>query len=38
MARSAACCRAESLAIPLRHKRGGSDFVTDKNKQVTHDP
>jgi hypothetical protein len=26
------------LLIPPRHKRGGFYFVTDKNKQVAHDP
>ncbi|WP_178128981.1 hypothetical protein [Pseudomonas sp. ANT_J12] len=25
------------MFTPLRHKRVGFDFVTDKNKQVTHD-
>jgi len=25
------------LLTPPRHKRVGFDFVTDKNKQVTHD-
>ncbi|WPX15832.1 hypothetical protein RHM58_17055 [Pseudomonas sp. 10S4] len=25
------------MFIPPRHKRVGFDFVTDKNKQVTHD-
>ncbi len=27
--------KVTTLLIPLRHERGGSDFVTDKNKQVT---
>ena len=26
-----------ALSTPLRHKRVGFDFVTDKNKQVTHE-
>ena len=26
-----------ALFTPLRHKRVGFDFVTDKNKQVTHE-
>ncbi|MCH4881109.1 hypothetical protein EQV97_27615 [Pseudomonas sp. TMW22090] len=26
-----------ALLTPLRHKRVGFDFVTDKNKQVTHE-
>ncbi|MCJ7957738.1 MAG: hypothetical protein MUW57_14630 [Pseudomonas sp.] len=25
------------MFTPPRHERGGFDFVTDKNKQVTHD-
>ena len=29
--------RLSALFTPLRHKRFGFDFVTDKNKQVTHD-
>ncbi|KAA5846508.1 hypothetical protein F2A37_07680 [Pseudomonas chlororaphis] len=29
--------RLSALFTPPRHKRGGFDFVTDKNKQVTHD-
>ncbi|MPQ67434.1 hypothetical protein GC387_12430 [Pseudomonas sp. MWU12-2323] len=30
--------RLPALFTPSRHKRDGFDFVTDKNKQVTHDP
>jgi hypothetical protein len=29
--------RLPVLFTPPRHKRDGFDFVTDKNKQVTHD-
>ena len=29
--------RPSALFTPPRHKRVGFDFVTDKNKQVTHD-
>jgi hypothetical protein len=29
--------RLSALFTPPRHKRVGFDFVTDKNKQVTHD-
>jgi hypothetical protein len=34
---SAQTSRLSALFTPLRHKRIGFDFVTDKNKQVTHD-
>jgi hypothetical protein len=34
---SAQTSRLSALFTPLRHKRVGFDFVTDKNKQVTHD-
>ena len=34
---SAQTSRLPALFTPLRHKRVGFDFVTDKNKQVTHD-
>jgi hypothetical protein len=34
---SAQTSRLPVLFIPPRHKRVGFDFVTDKNKQVTHD-
>jgi hypothetical protein len=29
--------RLSALFTPPRHERVGFDFVTDKNKQVTHD-
>jgi hypothetical protein len=29
--------RLSALFTPSRHERVGFDFVTDKNKQVTHD-
>lgn len=35
--RTHASSRLSALLIPPRHKRVGFDFVTDKNKQVTHD-
>jgi hypothetical protein len=34
---SAQTSRLSALFTPPRHKRVGFDFVTDKNKQVTHD-
>ncbi|VVN31057.1 hypothetical protein PS645_04833 [Pseudomonas fluorescens] len=35
--RKCAISRLSALFTPPRHKRVGFDFVTDKNKQVTHD-
>jgi hypothetical protein len=34
---SAQTSRLSALFTPSRHERVGFDFVTDKNKQVTHD-
>jgi hypothetical protein len=34
---SAQTSRLSALFTPPRHERVGFDFVTDKNKQVTHD-